>query len=226
MNEFPQFGTDSLSEFWPDEIPRFDDSEVDERSIEAELSSLPHLADDRRFDEPPTIERIFRAYTATTAAETLREIPTANQAVHLVINGRFALWDFVVAILILAGIEVTIQTLYLATLGFSRKNIAQLTTFLDSGKIHAVSLLCSHYFKGTSGGIYEYAEAELLARGQRFASVRNHSKIVLMQLSDGRTVTLESSANLRSCKNIEQVVVCGHPDLYRFHAQWMDDLFP
>lgn len=223
MTDFPQFGVENLPELWADEIPRFDDSEID---IESELLDLPHLAADVRFDEPPTIERIFRAETARTAAETLRAIPTANQATHLVINGRFALWDFVPALLLLAGESVTIESLHLATLGFSRKNVLELTTLLDARKISRVSLLCSHYFKGTSGGIYEYAQAELAARRQRFASVRTHAKLVLARFSDGRTLTFESSANLRSCRNIEQLVVCGHPDLYRFHTQWIDELFP
>lgn len=212
-------------DFAVDAVPRFDESAIDARLIEAELAAMPHLDTDLRFEEPITIERIFRAQPMATAAETLAAIPRADQAWHLLINGRFALWDFVPAALKLAGEHVTIKQLHLATLGFSRKNIAELAALLDAGKVQSVALLCSHYFKGTSGGIYEFAQAELAARKQRFASIRTHAKVVLMRLSDDRTIAIESSANLRSCKNIEQVSVYGLPDLYRFHAGWMEPLF-
>lgn len=204
-------------------IPRFDPDELDVLAIEEQLKELPHLAGDQRYEEP-TVERIFRSDQAATAAETLASIPGERQAVHLVINGRFALWDFVPAILTLA--RAPIEQLHLATLGFSKKNIGELCALLDAGQVGKVALLCSHYFKGTSGGIYEIAESELTRRNQRFGSCRTHAKIVLAGLSDGRTVTIESSANLRSCHNIEQVVVAGDPGLYRFHASWMDSLIP
>ena len=214
---------ENVQDFDTAACPRFDDTELDEVVIEAQLAELPHLDSDRRYDEPFTVERLFKTEKAETAAETLGRIPTARQATHLIINGRFALWDFVPAVLKLSN--RTIKQLYLATLGFSRKNIQELSLLLDEKKIKSVSLLCSHYFKGTSNGIYEFAEEQLAQRGQRFASCRTHAKIVLAQLSNGRTVTIESSANLRSCKNIEQVVVGGDPGLYRFHVAWMEELF-
>ena len=223
MPDFPAFLTPDCPEF--EDLPAFLSDEITVATIEAELDTLPHLTGDLWFDDSTTVDRIFRSEAAETAAATLAEIPRQHQALHLVINGRFALWDFVAAILKLAGDHVTIKHLHLATLGFSRKNIRELIALLDSGKVESVALLCSHYFKGTSGGIYEYAQAELSTRAQRFASVRTHAKLVLIELSDGRTVSIESSANLRSCKNIEQMTVYGSPDLYRFHVNWMETLF-
>lgn len=227
MTDFPAFLASTVPAFEATigDLPCFYPDELTDAKIEAELRSLPHLVTDLRFEDLPDIERIFRTDTAATAAETLATIPTANQAFHLVINGRFALWDFVAAILKLSGDAVTIRRLHLATLGFSRKNIKELATMLDAGRIQSVALLCSHYFKGTSGGIYEFAQEQLAARSQRFASVRTHAKLVTVQLSDDRTVSLESSANLRSCKNIEQVTVYGCPELYRFHVAWIESLF-
>jgi hypothetical protein len=222
---FPAFEGASVKELDVSTVPAFDDW-IDVANIEAELAALPHLMADLRYVEPAGIERVYRSATAATAAETLGAIPGEGQAIHLVINGRFALWDFVGAILILAGEPIHIEQLHLATLGFSRKNIAQLADLLDAGKVGSVSLLCSHYFKGTSTPIYDFAAEQLSARGQRFLSIRTHAKVVLVKLSDGRLITLESSANLRSCKNIEQVVATGIPGLYRFHAAWMESLWP
>ena len=112
-------------------------------------------------------------------------------------------------------------------MGFSKDNIAELVALLDAGQIGRVSLICSHYFKGTSNGIWELAQAELAQRGDRarFLSIRNHCKIIALKLTDGRTVTIETSANLRSCKNIEQMTIFGHPEVYQFHVGWMNGLY-
>lgn len=222
VSAFPDFQMDDAPEFEADGIPRFDPDEMDVGRIEAELAELPHLTGDRSYQEPLTIERIYRSEGARNAIESLSEIPNPTTAIHTIISGRFALWDYVPAVIQLGG---TIESLYLATLGFSRKNMAELSAMLDAGQIGSVSLICSHYFKGTSNGIYEFAAEQLSARGQRFLSIRTHAKIVLIKLADGRTITLESSANLRSCKNIEQVFIAGLPDLHRFHSTWMDELF-
>lgn len=197
---------------------------LDEIEIESQFAALPHIDQDQRYEDPPTIERIFRTEQHQTAKQTLDPLPNERQAIHLVIGGRFALWDFVPAILALAGCPI--EQLHLATLGFSKKNIAELTALLDAKQIERVALLCSHYFLGTSGGIYELARDQLAERGQRFASCRTHAKLALAKLTDGRTVSIESSANLRSCKNIEQVVIGGDPQLYKFHTTWIDSLFP
>ena len=47
----------------------------------------------------------------------------------------------------------------------------------------------------------------------------------MLTLADGRRLTFESSANLRSCMNIEQVSAFGDPGLHDFHRTWIDELF-
>jgi len=42
-----------------------------------------------------------------------------------------------------------------------------------------------------------------------------------MALSDGRRFAVESSANLRSCRNIEQITLTQAADLHDFHAGWI-----
>lgn len=83
-----------------------------------------------------------------------------------------------------------------------------------------------YYFKGTSPDIYRFAAEVLGKRKDRveFLSVRTHAKLLLLQLP-GRVLALESSANLRSCKNLEQVTVFGSPAVHEFHRGWIDELF-
>ena len=119
----------------------------------------------------------------------------------------------------------TIAGLYIATLGFSKSNVDNMAKLLDSGHVGSITLIASHYFKGTSPDIYTHGLDELTKRGQRFLSIRSHAKLLAIKLSDGRTVTIEASANLRSCKNIEQLSVFGDPGLYAFHAGWMEEMF-
>ena len=51
-----------------------------------------------------------------------------------------------------------------------------------------------------------------------------HAKILLIELTDGRSYVVESSANLRSCSSIEQIVMTHDRPLFDFHHQWLDEL--
>jgi len=42
-----------------------------------------------------------------------------------------------------------------------------------------------------------------------------------MELTDGRCVVVESSANLRSCRNIEQFTMSHDRALLQFRRSWM-----
>jgi hypothetical protein len=194
-------------------------------SVEAEMKRLPHLASDRR-KVTRSIRRDCRdARKAKDAAEAIGRIPTADEAIHLVISGRYALADMIPATLELAG--VNIAELRICTLGFSRKNIEMIAAMVDAGQVGKVKLLCSHYFKSTTSDLYDLAASEFAARSEQasFLSCRTHAKLLLMELVDGRTVTVESSANARSCKNIEQACIIGDPAVYAFHRDWIDELF-
>jgi hypothetical protein len=58
----------------------------------------------------------------------------------------------------------------------------------------------------------------------RIAALRSHAKLLLFELTDGRKITVESSANLRSCRNVEQFSMTNDPALLSFHAGWIDEL--
>ena len=212
-------------------IPSFDIGSVpssiggtpDIFTIEAELAELPHLAGDERH-ETNDIDRDYRlALQVRDARDAIQRLPGPQQAIHLAISGKFALFDVIPATLDLAG-GATIASVHIATLGFSKSNVSRMTELFDAGKLLKITLLCSHYFSGTSPEIHAFAAEEIGKRNQSFLSIRSHAKLLMMRLSDGRTITVESSANLRSCKNIEQMTLCGDPGLYAFHTKWIDSL--
>jgi len=194
-------------------------------AIEDQLRRLPHL----KGDQQHVIRHVRRDFRdvrkMTDAAEAINHIPWADEAIHLAVSGRFALWHIVPAVLKLSGVRI--DELIIATLGFSKRNISALCEMLDDGQIGRVYLLASHYFKGTSNEIYSHAEKLFADRPNKahFVSLRNHAKLLLFRLSDHRTITVESSANLRSCKNVETATLIGDPGLHAFHRGWILDLF-
>ena len=72
--------------------------------------------------------------------------------------------------------------------------------------------------------MYDSLAEALTTRGHQIAAIRCHAKILLMELTDGRCFVVESSANLRSCRNIEQFTMTHDEDLLRFHQAWMTDV--
>jgi hypothetical protein len=117
-----------------------------------------------------------------------------------------------------------IRYLGIATLGFSKDNLDRLLAELDAGRIGEVDFLFSVYFKSNERESCERLAHELASRGHRVVACLTHAKILLLQLSDGRCFTCESSANLRSCSSIEQITMTHDAALFAFHRQWIDEL--
>lgn len=157
------------------------------------------------------------------AAKQLGSLPPAGESLHCIMRGNFNGWDLVPAILRLAA-PATIRSLYVATLGFNETNATELVELLDKGDIQNVTFICSIYFRTTSGDVFEYLHHQLQTRGQRALAIRCHAKILLCEMTDGRSLVVESSANLRSCNNIEQFALHHDAELLAFHRSWMDDV--
>lgn len=199
-----------------DDVPAFDLDGAD-----GEVSTAAHLEGDISHRRVAS-RRLFVDYRARPEAfKHIDPLPAAGESIHGVISGKYALWDLVPAIIEHGH---RIDTLHLATLGFSKQNAAELLGFLDDGRVKSVALLVSYYFKKTSESIYESLVPELLKRKQRVLAMRTHCKIVLVKTTRRTSYVVESSANLRSCKNIEQFVFTRDARLYSFHRGWMDEL--
>jgi hypothetical protein len=159
----------------------------------------------------------------TRATAILERLPAPNESIHIVTAGGLPLWSFVPAVLRLTA-PATIQTLSASTLGFSRDAIGDVAAMLDSGQIGTVELLVSNYFRSVDSELYSDLHQALTTRGQKIGAARTHCKLLCMLLSDGTPLTIESSANLRSCKSAEQAVCSNDAGLLRFHQTWITDL--
>lgn len=167
---------------------------------------------------------VLDARRLQNALEHIGRLPEPGEAYHLVTAKQYSLWHVIQATLQLAA-PATIAYLGIATLGFSKANLDELLSLLDTGQIGKVDFLFSVYFKSGQREDCERLAHELGTRGHRVVAMLTHAKILLMQLSDGRALVVESSANLRSCSSIEQITLTHDVDLLRFHRTWIDSLF-
>lgn len=215
-----------MSTNFADNLPSFDCDSV-KPLFEAESQTARNVA----IDLPADVKLLRRSAKrqmlhlmhVANAAQHLGELPANGESLHCVMKGNYHAWDLVPAILQLAA-PATITRLLVATLGFNKSNAAELIELYDAGQIKAVDFICSCYFKSTCEGEFEFLHAALTARGQRIAAVRSHAKILGFELSDGRALVIESSANLRSCRNVEQFSLTHDRELLEFHRSWIDQL--
>jgi len=91
--------------------------------------------------------------------------------------------------------------------------------------VKTATLVCALLFQKIRPAVILQATEELEARGGRLIAVRNHTKLYLFRLADGRHFAAESSSNLRSRGAIEQWTLTHSRELYDFHKGWIEDLF-
>lgn len=156
------------------------------------------------------------------ALAAIDHLPAADEVIHLIVSGRFPLAAVIPAVLALAD-PATVDELQISTLSFSRFNAADLIKWIDAGLVRGAGLVmvCAEVFAARNPGVYDAAAADLRARGGRVSMARTHAKILNIRMTDGRVVTAEASANLRSAKSVENITLSGHPDVYAFHREWI-----
>jgi hypothetical protein len=98
---------------------------------------------------------------------------------------------------------------------------------VQTGKVQARTLriLCSDFFRRADPQIWQVGREQADRRRYGFRSTRNHTKLILAAIA-GRFYTVESSANLRSCANLEQFTITQSKPLFDFHTGWLDLVWP
>jgi hypothetical protein len=157
------------------------------------------------------------------ARQALAELPPPGHTLHAIIRGNFDFWDVIPATLQLAGARC--EQLLLASLSVNRKHLEAMLELIDQGQIERVRLVLSTFFETHERGLCDWITEQLQARGAgAVAIVRNHAKVFCLALDDGRRYVIEGSANLRSCRNVEQFIMAEDEQLHDFHAQWIDEV--
>jgi hypothetical protein len=188
-----------------------------------EVDAARDFGEDRKHVRRSEKRVMLDARRLTNALTHIGRLPEPNQSYHLVSKGAYSLWHVIKATLQFAS-PATIAHLRVATLGFSKDNLEQLLRLLDEKQIGRVGFLYSVYFKSNEREICERLAYELTSRGHQVVAMLQHAKVLTIELSDGRALAVESSANLRSCASLEQITITHDRALHDFHAQWMDEV--
>lgn len=167
---------------------------------------------------------VARKLKQTDDAKThLLPLPEPDWSIHLVSNARFDFWDFVPALLSLCpGTHIT--HLVASTWIINRVNLKAMFELFDAGQLRKIDFITGIYFKSRETAIFNTAVLGFAERGQRFKALLNHSKFISARFSDGTCYTIESSANFTENGNIETHVFTNSPELFAFHAGWMNEL--
>jgi hypothetical protein len=181
----------------------------------------------QHLDTPPRLTtKADRRYmrVAKTAAELLPDLPEPGETIHALMLGTFDLCQVITATVKRLP---NCRHLRIATLCYSKRNIAELCSLLEGRKADtlALTLLVSVFHREHNKALHEYAVGELAAHpGVKVAAARTHCKVVCFDLGDPDALVFEGSANLRTNKNREQLTVFRDRALHDWHAAWIDSL--
>ena len=163
----------------------------------------------------PTRRRAEDHRARGVLAEQLDPLPAPGETAHLIIHGGVPLSAIVWHVVD----QNPPADLAISTLGFNRDFVHQLIDRMRTGQITSGVVVCSNYFSRADAVEYEEARAVLTPWPCRLVDARTHAKIAVFG-----PYSLEGSANLRSCRSIENVSVTNDTNLADFHRQWITAL--
>jgi hypothetical protein len=153
------------------------------------------------------------------AAEALDVLPGEGESLHAIMSGFYDLMHLL--IVMLDRFESPCAVMRIGTLSLSARNVQEMVSLIDQGKVGKIDLLTSDFFRKNDEDIFQELLKEFGERSQRVASGRSHCKIITMHLRDDRRYTLEGSANLRTNRNAEQFCLSRDPELHAWYDTWL-----
>ncbi|MEM8738273.1 MAG: hypothetical protein AAGG38_07320 [Planctomycetota bacterium] len=169
-----------------------------------------------------TRRRQLRMLRNQAAAEALGELPGQGEETLIVMTGRYHGIDILDAMLDLAGCPAI--EAYIATLGTNKSNIAAVCEHLDAGRIERLTTVVADVFAAKDHAEAAYLRHMMDARGQRVIVARNHAKLILLHMADGRKFSLHGSLNLRRCNSFEQAAIVHDAETFDFFRQFIEDI--
>ncbi|MCG2682519.1 MAG: hypothetical protein L6306_02770, partial [Planctomycetales bacterium] len=177
----------------------------------------------RKHNRTATRRRFLNQLQVENAARHLDRLPEVGESFHGIMSGNFHAFAFLPAIVRLAS-GAKVAEANICTLGFNQVNTFELFDLLDKDDVKKCTFIFSCYYRSNEPEVADALIDGLRTRGQRVAVIRNHAKVILAELDDGRCFTWESSANMRSCRNIESYILTHDRPLLEFHRSWMNEL--
>jgi hypothetical protein len=171
----------------------------------------PRHSEDRQRKAAEFKANLRRRAQLKRAAEVIHHLPGPGESLHCLLTGYFD------ACLVLSGVlrahPSPCEHARVVPLSFGPKNTQEMARWLDERLVARLTLLCSDFMAKACPDTYFGAVKELVEqRGQVVGAARCHAKVVTLAFADGLRLSFEGSANLRTCRNVENLCVVNDPD--------------
>jgi len=144
-----------------------------------------------------------------------------GDACYAIVSGNFIFGDFIEAVMVEKNWIAT--EMIVATLSLGKENVDSLHNLQKGGYVEKMGLIVSDYWysheRRPLGGV-PYIVATLGREEFTFAAAGLHTKVTLIKTDCGKHIVMHGSANLRSSRNIEQVMIENNQTLYEFNRAW------
>ena len=156
------------------------------------------------------------------AAELCPELPARGEHVHAMMTGFFDLCQVVTDVCRRTGP----RALRITTLAWNRRNVLDLLELLDERQADPLPLtvIASDFFHEHNRELVDWARDQFAGHGVRLVAARSHCKVVAIDLGPGDGLVMEGSANLRTNRNREQLILIRDRPAHDWHAAWIDAL--
>ena len=118
--------------------------------------------------------------------------------------------------------KTKIKQMFVSTLRVGKKEIDAMKDLHDDGKLDSASfVLCgiskeNKSLKGKDYGYTEYFEEKCAECGFEWCYAKNHSKVILLDTSEGK-FAIETSSNFNENPKIEQFCITRSEEVYEFY---------
>ncbi len=217
------------------DIPLFDDIEQDVFDIDCsefeETCDIDGLdfgfeTEQKRYINPGRKAIVSKPVKYRHAMELAKQIGniSINDRYFVFLDGNFIFGDFIEAWIIRNQWNVISMTI--STLSISENNVDSLKNLFLGDYLQELNLIVSDYFFAHERhDLIPYLYKELDTENKfQLAVARVHTKICLIETECGKKIILHGSANLRTSKNVEQLVIECDSELFEFNNLWHTEI--
>lgn len=158
------------------------------------------------------------------AGELCPQLPEPGEHVHCLMTGFFDLCQVITDVCR----RTAPRRLRIATLCWNRRNVIDLGGLLEQraagGDPLPIDLVVSDFFAAHNKELVAWSREQWEGHAVRIVSARSHAKVTAFDLGPGDGLVMEGSANLRTNRNQEQLIVIRDRGTHDFHAGWIDRL--
>lgn len=165
----------------------------------------------------PIVAKFHRAKDLADKIGALNE----GDAVYAIISGDFIAGDLIEAYLVKYNLRA--DEIILASYSYNQNMIDSLVNLRNAGYVGSIGMVVSDFFfSHERAGAVAYTIAKLaplatVSEPFALAAAGSHLKVTLIKTQCGRHIVIHGSANLRSSRCVEQIMIECNQDLYEFN---------